>query len=147
VRKRGRLRLHTVGVSGNDGLLVLAGDGEQLFPRDHQSFVFPQKPVAQRHACDGRADILTTSTDVKPRGILSDDGNQLWFEIEIIGRAWSARGVLVRDHLPDAICNAGGDRSRHESALLQHDDRCLVDLIEEFDRPTTAPGARVKIRG
>ena len=85
VRERRGLRLHPVGVGGDDGFRVPASEGEELLARGDQRLAHPGESVAQVHARNRRRDVLAASPGVQPRGIRTHNCSEPGFVVEIVG--------------------------------------------------------------
>jgi hypothetical protein len=138
MRERRRLCLHAMRVGGDDRFRVPVRQGEQPIAGGHQSLEFLEQPVAQVQARDGRRDVLAAATTVKARGLLARGGDELRFVIQVVGRAPRGRSALLLDHPRHPLRDRGRYRARHDPGLVEHDDRRLVDLVEELDRAPAA---------
>ena len=151
MRKGRRLCLHAVGVGGDDGFDMLFGAFEQAFAQVDQRFDGLQQTIPQVHPRDGGGEILPAAAGVQARGFLTGDFDQPRFVIEIVGG--SARreaffaGFFIVDDRCDAFCDALRDILRHDAGFGEHDDRRLVDVVEEFDRAAAAAEGGVDIEG
>ena len=146
MREGGRLRLHAVGISGDDGFDMQRRQRQRLFTREVQRTDFLQQAITQIHARHRRGEILPTAPTVQARSVRAHHGGQTRFVIKVIGRtARHTRGL----HLFDDCLDAGGDArrrgARHDAHFGQHDDTRLVDLIEKRRRASAAAEGFVDI--